>query len=201
MSKQVYISADYDPGNGDRDVVNEICKWCEDPRRNLTFYDTANPSYGSVSANPDCRPCDLKAEFNNQINASSAVIFVVGDKTAHRTAGSSCKRMGRHSICTCTPYKQNVNGTKWCKYSVTYPATESDIGNINDYSYLEHEFRQAVRRNKNIVIVYNSLNYQPSWLPAYMSDYADDAHPFWTKNSLGYRVGDYQYIKKALGYE
>ena len=194
MSKQVYISADYDPRNGDRDVVDEIRKWCEDPRRKLTFYDTANPSCDSVSADPDCRPCDLKAEFNSQINASSAVIFVVGDKTAQRTAGSSCRRMGQKSICTCTPYKQNVNGTKWCKYSVTYPATGPDIGSINNYSYLEHEFRQAVRRNKNIVILYNSLNYQPSWLSSYMSDYKDDAHPFWIRNVWGEKVGDYQYI-------
>ena len=201
MSKQVYISADYDLKSGDRDVVEEIRKWCEDPRRKLAFYDTANPSCGSVSDDPDCRPCDLKAEFNRQINASSAVIFVVGDKTAQRTAGSSCQRMGRQGICTCTPYKQNVNGTKWCKYSVTYPATGPDIGSINDYSYLEHEFRQAVRRDKSIVIVYNALNSQSGWLPSYMQGYEYLAHPFWTRNALGERVGDYQYIKKALGYE
>ena len=34
MSKQVYISADYDPRNGDRDVVNEICKWVKIPEEN-----------------------------------------------------------------------------------------------------------------------------------------------------------------------
>lgn len=32
----------------------------------------------------------LKAEFNSQINASSAVIIVVGDMTKYRTAGSGC---------------------------------------------------------------------------------------------------------------
>lgn len=201
MSKQVYISADYDLKSGDRDVVEEIRKWCEDSRRKLAFYDTANPSCGSVSDDPDCRPCDLKAEFNRQINASSAVIFVVGDKTAQRAAGSSCQRMSQQSLCTCTPYKQNVNGTKWCKYSVTYPATGPDIGSINDYSYLEHEFRQAIRREKSIVIVYNSMNYQVGWLPSYMKGYEYLAHPFWIKDAWGNRVGDYQYIKKALGYE
>lgn len=45
---------------------------------------------GSVSNGSDCRPCDLKKEFNNQINASSAVIIVIGDKTKYRTAGSNC---------------------------------------------------------------------------------------------------------------
>ena len=31
---------------------------------------------GSVSVDDDCRPCDLKAEFNRQINASSSANFI-----------------------------------------------------------------------------------------------------------------------------
>ena len=42
---------------------------------------------------------------------------------------------------------------------------------------------------------------QPSWLPSYMREYEELAVPFWIKNSYGEKVGDYQYIKKALGYE
>ena len=202
MSKQVYISADYAPTDGDRDVVDEIHNWCKDPRRNLEFYDMSNPSRGSVSSNPDCRPCDLKKEFNQQINASSAVIFVVGDKTAKRSAGSLCRRNSDGAGCECTPYKQNTNGKATCKWnSTSTPGPNDDIGNINTYSYLEHEFRQAIRRKKNIVIVYNSMKCESQWLPSYMNGYEDYAHPFWTRNALGYRVGDYQYIKKALGYE
>jgi hypothetical protein len=34
-----------------------------------------------------------------------------------------------------------------------------------------------------------------------MSEYEEVAHPFWKKNDAGKKVGDYQYIKKALGYE
>ena len=144
----------------------------------------------------------MKREFNQQINASSAVIFVVGDKTASRTAGNSCKRNDEGVGCECTPYKQNTKGTSTCKWQTTStPGPYDDIGNINTYSYLEHEFKQAVRRNKNIVIVYNSLNYQSNWLPIYMQDYKDLAHPFWKKDAWGNRVGDYQYIKKALGYD
>ena len=202
MSRRDYISADYAPNNGDSIVVDEIHKWCDDPRRKLSFYDTANPSCGSISSDPDCRPCDLKKEFNQQINASSAVIFVVGDKTAQRTAGSFCRRNDEGAGCECTPYKQNTKGKTTCKWQTTStPGPNDDIGNINTYSYLEHEFRQAVRRKKNIVIVYNSLYYQASWLPTYMQDYEDLAHPFWKKDAWGNRVGDYQYIKKALGYE
>ena len=65
----------------------------------------------------------------------------------------------------------------------------------------EHEFRQAKRKNKTIIVIYNSLNHQPSWLPDYMEACRDIAQPFWKKNATGGKIGDYQYIKKALGYE
>ena len=116
-------------------------------------------SSGSVSQDPDCRICDLKREFNSQINASSAVIFVVGNKTAIRTAGSSCQRAIRDKIqCVCTPYKQNTNGTKPCKVSTTYtPGPNDDVGCINAYSFLRHEFEQAKRKGKAIIIVAETL--------------------------------------------
>lgn len=201
MSKRVYISADYSPTDGDRDVIDVLHSWSDNRHLVVDYVDTAQVVSGSVSDDCDCRPCDLKAEFNRQINASSTVIFVIGDKTAGRVAGSSCQRMGKQYMCACTPYKQNANGTKRCKHSVTYPATGPDIGSINGYSYLEHEFRQAAKRNKNIVIVYNSLYKQTGWLPSYMSDYEDEAQPFWVRNAAGDIVGSYTFIKRVLGYE
>lgn len=92
MSKRVYISADYSESNGDRAVVDELHKWGKDKLHKVDYVDTAEVISGSVSENPDCRPCDLKKEFNSQINVSSAVVIVIGDKTASRTAGSVCKR-------------------------------------------------------------------------------------------------------------
>lgn len=202
MSKRVYISADYSVSNGDRDVVDELHNWGKDNLHKVDYVDTAEVVSGSVSADPDCRPCDLKKEFNSQINASSAVIIIIGDNTASRTAGSVCKRNSDGVGCNCTPYKQNYQGTKTCKwYTTSTPGPEDDLGNINTYSYLEHEFRQAKRKGKKIIVVYNSLNKQPSWLPAYMSDYESEAYPFWTRNALGTKVGNYAHIKEALGYD
>ena len=77
MSKQVYISADYAEYDGDRDVVEELNKWGSDNLHKVDFIDMSKVASGSVSKDPDCRICDLKQEFNRQINASSAVIFVV----------------------------------------------------------------------------------------------------------------------------
>lgn len=202
MSKRVYISADYSESDGDRNVVDELHKWSEDLRHKVDYVDTAQVVSGSVSADPDCRPCDLKEEFNRQINASSAVIFIIGDKTNNRIAGSSCKRL-TEEYCECTPYKQNANGTKVCKIrgEVTTPGPNDNVGKINAYSYLKHEFEQAKKKGKTIIVVYNSLYHQPSWLPSYMQDYASSAHPFWKYNASGRKVGDYTYIKQALGYE
>lgn len=203
MSKRVYVSADYAADSGDRNVVDLLNRWGTDNVHKVDFVDMAQVKSGSISSNPDCRPCDLKKEFNKQINASSAVVFVVGDKTAIRTAGSSCSRMSKEQFnCSCTPYKQNTNGTKTCKVYSVFDASESDdVGEINSYSYLKHEFLQAVKRNKTIIIIYNSLYKQPSWLPEYMENYDFLAQPFWTKDYWGNKVGNYAYIKEALGYE
>lgn len=202
MSKRVYISADYSIFDGDRDVIDVLHSWGNDNLHKVDYVDTAQVVSGSVSNDPNCRPCDLKAEFNDQIRASSAIIFVIGDKTKERTAGSSCRRLRDGDYCVCTPYKQNANGSTYCKIhgSIYTPGPDSDVGKINEFSYLRHEFLQADKREKTIIVVYNSLNKQPSWLPSYMSDYADQAQPFWIKSFNG-RMGNYDFIKKALGYE
>ena len=203
MSKQVYISADYaEEDSGDRNVVDTLNQWGRDSVHKVDFIDMSKVASGSVSKDPDCRICDLKQEFNQQINASSAVVFVVGDKTASRTAGSSCLRVStEQKYCSCTPYKQNTNGSKPCKVSSTSTPGENDnVGCINSYSYLRHEFEQAKKWSKPIVIVYNSLRKESNWLPSYMANYESVAQPFWIKNYLGEKVGDYSYIKQVLGY-
>lgn len=203
MSKQVYISADYAEDDGDRDVVDTLNRWGIDDLHKTNFIDMSRVASGSISKDPDCRPCDLKNEFNSQINASSAVIFVVGDKTASRTAGSNCLRVTKDQIySTCTPYKQNTNGTKPCKVISTFtPGLNDNVGNINSFSYLRHEFEQAKKRKKPIIIVYNSTRKETSWLPSYMNGYESYAIPFWKFDTYGRKVGNYSKIKEVLGYE
>lgn len=203
MSKQVYISADYSEDDGDRNVVNELNKWGQDNLHKVDFIDMAAVKSGTVANDEDCRICDLKAEFNRQINASSAVIFIVGDKTANRLAGSSCNRVQKdQKDCTCTPYKGNAAGHKPCKVNtISRPSKDDDVGNINSYSYLRHEFEQAKKKNKTIIIFYNSIRIEKSWLPYYMKDYEDMAHPFWIYNNSEEKVGDYATVKEALGFD
>ncbi|MEG0900138.1 MAG: hypothetical protein RSA73_08330 [Anaerovoracaceae bacterium] len=202
MSKQVYISADYDWVNGDQDVVDELNKWGNDNLHKVDFIDMSKVSSGSVANSDDCRICDLKDEFSRQINASSAAIFVVGDMTASRTAGNGCERMSKEQWqCFCTPYKQNTNGAKMCKFSKVFESGENgNCGNINSYSYLRHEFEQAKKKKQTIIIIYNSTRNELSWLPSYMNGYENDAKPFWKKDANGNKVGDYSYIKEVFGF-
>lgn len=39
MSKQVYISADYDKNSGDREVVDELISWGKDNKHKVDFID------------------------------------------------------------------------------------------------------------------------------------------------------------------
>lgn len=203
MRKRVYISADYDWYNGDREVVEQLSKWGNDTLHKVDFVDMAKVASGSVSNSSDCRICDLKAEFNQQINASSAVIFVIGDMTGYRTAGSGCERWSKtQGQCFCTPYKQNANGAKACKVASTFtPGPNENYGTINSCSYLRHEFEQAKKKNKTIIIVYNSTRKETHWLPSYMGGYENYAQPFWKIDSYGRKVGDYSYIKEVLGFD
>lgn len=200
MSKQIYISADYSNDYGDREVVDTLNKWGSDNLHSINFIDMSKVASGSVSRDSDCRACDLKAEFNRQINSSSAVIFVVGDRTASRDAGSSCSRAKPNQFSyPCTPYKQNSNGTKWCKRNyIPYYGYQQDVYEINSYSYLRHEFEQAKKRNKPIIIVYNSTRYESNWLPSYMNGYEGNAFSFWTTDYYGRKIGNYQKIKEVL---
>lgn len=203
MIIHVYISADYDPADGDQEVVDTLVTWGKDEKHKTEFIDTAKVASGSVADEEDCRPCDLKNEFNHQINASSVVIIVVGNKTKDRISGSGCARNTKaQSECNCTPYKHNSGGIQKCKVKATVAVgPNDDYGCINPVSYLRHEFEQAKKKEKKIIVVYNSLYRMSEWLPDYLQNYESVAEPFWIKNEYGNKVGNYQYIKKALGYE
>ena len=103
------------------------------------------------------------------------------------------------------PYRDNVSSlihepTKGCKVMFTStPGPNDDVGCINSYSYLRHEFEQAKKKKRNIIILYNSTRNEFSWLPFYMDGYEANAYPFWTTDSNGRRVGNYNVVKQALG--
>ncbi len=146
-SKLIYISADYDERNGDREVVELLKGWARSAKYSIDFCDTAEVSGRSISKSNDCRICELKAEFNAQINHSSIVIFIIGDHTKDRVAGQLCNRNISNSKWECTPYKLNSKGLKECIYSNTQIVKSNvDVGNINQYSYLRHEFEQAKKK-------------------------------------------------------
>lgn len=90
---------------------------------------------------------------------------------------------------------------KLCKvYSTSVPGENEDFGYINSFSYLRHEFEQAKKKKKTIIIVYNSMRKEVNWLPSYMKGYENIAQPFWKNDIYGRKVGNYTYIKEVLGF-
>ena len=132
------------------------------------------------------------------IPASMCRIFIIGLLSPKIFVPASLIKMQQFP--PGTPYKQNANGLSYCKV-LNIPTSYYDVNPVNNYSYLRHEFEQAKKKEKTIIVAYNSLYKQPSWLPWYMSAYANNAQPFWIKNVWGNKIGNYSFIKKALGYE
>ena len=87
-----------------------------------------------------------------------------------------------------------------CRRQLPQPQAFS-LNQINSFSYLKHEFEQAKKRNKQIIIVYNSTRNESKWLPSYMKGYESYAIPFWTYDANYNKIGNYNKIKEALGYE
>lgn len=200
--KHIYISADYDPIDGDLDVVNAIKKWGLDNLHSTNFIDMSDPKANNVIRDiTDCRICDIKSEFNRQISASSFVLFIVGRKTKDRQAGSNCNRYFLpQNTCRCTPYQKNYLGAISCKIPNTTEPYDGHVGCINSFSYLEHEFIEAisVKRADQIAIFYNSFYHQENWLPSYMKDYKEIAEPFWIYSPSGNQIGCYTRLKELL---
>ena len=44
------------------------------------------------------------------------------------------------------------------------------------------------------------MRYESEWLPSYMKGYESIAHPFWKRNAFGEKTGDYDFIKRELGF-
>ena len=59
MTKRIYISADYDGNNGDRNVVDVLNNWGRDNYHIVDFVDMSQVAKGTIAKDPDCRFCDL----------------------------------------------------------------------------------------------------------------------------------------------
>ena len=183
MAKRTFVSADwkepYDSHSWDKEVVDRIRKWRDDGRYGVDIICTDEVHKG-VMEKPDCRRCDIKGECGKQINSSSVVIAVIGDKTATKTAGE-CDEA------SCSPAYSGQD-KKTCKYS-TSPAETTAEGGVaggNKMSYLRHEITKAASAKKSIIVVFNSMLNQTGWIPSWYTTLKDNGSikelwrgPFW----------------------
>ena len=161
MSKRVFVSADwkepFDSHSWDKEVVDRIRKWKDDNRYGVDIICT-DDVHKSVTKNSDCRRCDIKEECGRYINSSSVVVFVVGDNTASKKAGAC------GSISCSPPYSGHRK--EWCKYFFNKNFA-NPFPKGREMSYLQYEITTAVLKKKSIILVYNSVYKQESWIPSW----------------------------------
>lgn len=161
MSKRVFVSADwkepFDSHSWDKEVVDRIRKWKNDNRYGVDIICT-DDVHKSVTENSDCRRCDIKEECRRYINSSSVVVFVVGDNTASKKAGA-CDSI------SCSPAYSGQQKS-YCKYFLNENFANPFPGS-REMSYLQYEITTAVLTGKSIVLVYNSVYRQESWIPSW----------------------------------
>lgn len=161
MRKRVFVSADwkepFDLHSWDKTVVDRIRKWGNDACYGIELICT-DDVHNSVIENTDCRRCDIKEECGRYIKWSSVVVFVVGDNTATKKAGA-CDGV------SCSPAYSGLQKSV-CKYSKN-KSSAIILSNEQKMSYLQYEITTAVSENKNIILVFNSMQKQESWIPAW----------------------------------
>lgn len=161
MRKKVYVSADwkepFDSHSWDKEVVNRIRRWNEDSRYGVELICT-DDVHNSVTKDFDCRRCEIKEECRKYISLSDVVVFVVGDNTASKKAGA-CDSM------SCSP-AYSGQPKSLCKYFFNDKFANS-FPRGREMSYLQYEITTAVLTRKSIVLVYNSVYKQDSWIPSW----------------------------------
>lgn len=161
MSKRVFVSADwkepFDSHSWDKEVVDRIRKWKYDNRYGVDIICT-DDVHESVTKNSDCRRCDIKEECRRYINSSSVVVFVVGDNTASKKAGA-CDSI------SCSPAYSGQQKS-YCKYFLNKNFA-NPFPKGREISYLQYEITNAVLTGKSIILVYNSVYKQESWIPSW----------------------------------
>lgn len=164
MSKKVFVSADwkepFDSHSWDKEVVDRIRKWANDARYGIELFCT-DDVHNSVIEKPDCRRCEIKEECGRYIKWSSVVVFVVGDNTATKKAGA-CDSI------SCSPAYSGQQKSV-CKYSRN-KSFANILSSGRGMSYLQYEITSAVLENKHIVLVFNSMYKQESWIPAWYNN-------------------------------
>lgn len=116
-------------------MIDELNKWNNDNKYLLDFTDTAQVTSGSVSNNSDCRPCDLKREFNRQINASSAVIFIIGFRHLVLPETNNKNMNKEHYSTRIGDGPAGIKKTSICEqFLVQYPISDMETVLANVYS-------------------------------------------------------------------
>jgi hypothetical protein len=133
----------------------------------------------------DSRECDVTAALKqwSTDNPHHQVDFIERSEVALRCTGE---------------LKQEL--TRQIDASTVVVIVVGDSEELPRNEYLRHEFEQAKKCRKTILVFYDSLHKKAEWLPHYMKNYDMIARPFWLRDAGEEKMGDYAYIEQVLRY-
>lgn len=160
---RTYIVADFD---NDRDAVEQLEKWNDSKRWNLTF----SSAHDLQTSRDSSLYCSIKSSLRYRMSGSKTFLLIVGEHTNSITKGG-CQ------------YCHNYNSiNKICEhgYSVDYK------------SYIEFECCMAMEDKLNIIVLYNDIYVDKDKCPdilrntgihTNMLDFRDN-HYYWDYRSV-----------------
>lgn len=124
---RTYIAGDWE---NDKDAVDQLHKWNNDKRLNLSFTD----AHDLKQARDSSLNCSIKRSLAERLNASKIFVLIVGDKTNSLRAGSC----------------------QYCESKNHLFETCSRGNTIDHRSFIEYECEKAVKDGLKIIVLYKS---------------------------------------------
>ena len=165
---KTYIAADWD---GDKDAVDQLHKWNDSDKWNLSFTD----AHELTQARDSSLYCSVKSSLATRLDVSKTFVLIVGSNTKTVRKGS-CQ------------YCNSLNSwTNSCArgYSVDYR------------SYIEYECEKAIRDGLKLVILYNAATVDKSKCPDSIKNTGTHVAMCYYKEGTYY--WDYKTVKDAIG--
>lgn len=150
---RTYLAGDWDH---DKNAIDVLYSWKDNNHLNFDFLD----AHELRDARDTSLNCTIKRSLKERLDRSKNFVLIVGNHTNNLTRGS-------------------------CAYCSSYNSWTRSCGRghyVSYESFIEHECRQAIEANMNIIILYNSsivdkskcpesLRYRGHHLPMHKYDY------------------------------
>lgn len=164
---KTYIAAEWD---GDKAAVEQLHKWNDDKRLNLSFTD----AHELMQARDSSLNCSIKKSLGQRLNDSKTFVLIVGNNTKTVRSGSC----------------------QYCNSKNTYTQSCARGYSVDNRSYIEYECEKAIQDGLKIVVLYHAATVNKSKCPDAVRYIG--THVAMRSYQNGQYIWNYEAVKSAL---